>query len=65
MAYFSPPKTMHLTTTLCHRITTTSPAKNHILQSLFPKPPSKNAHKTTKNTHSARPKNILEKTGLG
>jgi hypothetical protein len=56
---------MHFATTLCHRIPTTSPSKNHVLHPLFSKPPSKNTHKTAKTTHSRRPKNILEKTGLG
>jgi hypothetical protein len=54
---------------LCHHLMpsnpTTSPSKNHVLHPLFSKPPSKNTHKTAKTTHSRRPKNILEKTGLG
>jgi hypothetical protein len=65
VAYFSEREIDRQRTTITRQFTTTSPSKNHVLDALFSKPPSKNADKTVKTTASARPKNILEKTGLG
>jgi hypothetical protein len=53
-------------TTITTQFTTTSPSKNHVLHSLFSKPPSKNAHKTAKKRLFRLPKKIFsKKTGLG
>jgi hypothetical protein len=54
VAYFSEREIDRQRTTITMQFTTTSPSKNHVLDALFSKPPSKNAHKTVKN-HPFRP----------
>jgi hypothetical protein len=65
VACFSPPRNDRQQATITTQFTTTSPQKHHTKTPLFPKPPSKNAHKTAKTTLYARPKFFLKKTGLG
>jgi hypothetical protein len=60
VAFFSPRKIGRQTTTIYHAIHHNSPRKHHAKTPIFPAPPSKNAHKTAKNTLSHRPQIFLK-----
>jgi hypothetical protein len=65
LANFQLPNNDTNPTTIHHQPTTTSPQKHHTKTSPLPKPPSKNARKTTKTTPSTHQEKNLRKTGLG